>query len=67
MKRLNTRTKYFETLPAARAHALEISKKFPTEYVVISECSGWIVTRKAYPSPSAYRNPAPNVIEETGK
>ena len=57
--------KSFETLSAARAHALEISKKFPTEYVFISECSGWIVTRKAYPSPSAYSNPAPNALEAT--
>ena len=67
MNRLNAQAKSFETLSAARAYALEISKKFPTEYVFISECSGWIVTRKAYPSPSAYSNPAPNVIEETGK
>ena len=45
MNRLNARAKSFETLSAARAHALETSKKFPVEYVVISDCFGWIVNR----------------------
>ena len=45
MNRLNARAKSFERLSAARAHALETSKKFPAEYVVISDCFGWMVTR----------------------
>ena len=54
MNRLNARTKTFETLSAARAHALAISIKFPREYVAIvkerdvrflSMCIGYWVIR----------------------
>ena len=46
MNRLNARTKTFETLSAARAHALAISIKFPREYVAIINVFGWMVTRR---------------------
>jgi len=52
MNRLNARTKTFETLSAARAHALAISTKFPREYVAVINVFGfvwsdrWIVTRR---------------------
>lgn len=45
MNGLNARAEYFKTLSVARAHALETSKQFPAEYVVISDCFGWIVNR----------------------
>ena len=46
MNRLNARTKTFETLSAARAHALATSMKFPHEYVAIINVFGWMVTRR---------------------
>ena len=44
MNRLNARTKTFETLSAARAHALALSSKFPREYVAIICVFGWANT-----------------------
>ena len=46
MNRLNARTKTFETLSAARAHALATSIKFPHEYVLIIHAFVWLVTRR---------------------
>lgn len=34
-----------DTLSAARAQALATSQQYPTEYVVIGNCFGWIVHR----------------------
>lgn len=44
MNRLNARTKTFETLSAARAHALALSLKFPREYVAIISGNAWVST-----------------------